>query len=175
MPSFELLKRRMGDRIRIVCWADCGGMGVELFALEMMATRVKEHLGVSVEIVPYAFCDTSKPAQKFAALNHKPRHIITDMMERDFEAGTSHCHTCDADHDIPPSGVDLYVCCFPCGPWSTRGKQLRFDDADGDKCGQALKSIKYMKPCLFALTKTSTDSDLQHIVRAMIRSWVASI
>ena len=90
MPSFELLKRRMGDRIRIVCWADCAGMGVELFALEIMATRVKEHLGVSVEIVPYAFCDKSEPAQKFAALNHMPRHIITDMMERDFEAGTSH-------------------------------------------------------------------------------------
>ena len=131
---------------------------------------------MSIEIMPYAFCDSSAPAQKFATLNHKPRHIITDMMDRDFEVGTFSCHTCGADHELPSNGVDLYVCGFPCGPWSARGKQLRFGDADGDKCWQALRSIKYMKPCLFALENVmrldskaegNDETDLDKIVRAM--------
>jgi len=167
---------RMGSHIRIVCWADCGGMGAELIALEGLAARLEEHLTMSLEIVPYAFCDSSVPAQKFAALNHRPRHIINDMMQRDFEAGTFRCQTCGVDHDLPSRGVDLYVCGFPCGPWSARGKQLRFGDADGDKCWQAIKSIKHMTPCLFALENVirldsksdgSTETDLDQIVRAM--------
>ena len=91
-PHFEKLKQRMGDRIHIVCWSDCGGLGSELFALGVLATSIEEHLGVSIEITPYAFCDSSAPARQFAALNHKPRHIITDMMDRDFEARTCSCH-----------------------------------------------------------------------------------
>lgn len=175
-PSFEALKMRMGSRIRIVCWADCGGLGAELIALEGLAARLEEHLKMALEIVPYAFCDSSVPAQKFATLNHKPRHIINDMMQRDFEARTFRCQTCGVDHDVPSRGVDLYVCGFPCGPWSARGKQLRFGDADGDKCWQAISSIKNMTPCLFALENVirldsksdgNTETDLDQIVRAM--------
>ena len=176
MPSFEALKTRMGSHIRVMCWSDCGGLGVELVAFKFLAARLEQLLHMTLEIVPYAFCDSSAPAQKFATLNHKPRHIINDMMERDFEAGTFHCQSCGIEHDLPSSGVDLYVCGFPCGPWSARGKQLRFGDADGDKCWQALKSIKYMKPCLFALENViridskaegNTETDLDKIVRAM--------
>ena len=46
MPSFEALKLRMGNRIRIVCWADCGGLGVELIALDRLAARLGELLHV---------------------------------------------------------------------------------------------------------------------------------
>ena len=60
-PSFEALKMRMGSRIRIVCWADCSGLGVELIALEGLAARLEEHLKMSLEIVQYAFCDSSVP------------------------------------------------------------------------------------------------------------------
>ena len=131
---------------------------------------------ISVEIVPFVFCDSSAPSQKFATLNHKPRHIVNDMMQRDFEAGTFRCQCCGVDHDLPSTGVDLCVCGPPCGPWSARVKQLRFGDADGDKCWQALRSIKYMKPCLFALgnvmrldskSEGDTETDLDTIVRAM--------
>ena len=176
MPSFEALKTRMGSHIRVMCWSDCGGLGVELVAFKLLAARLEELLHMSIEIVPYAFCDSSAPAQKFATLNHKPRHIINDIMQRDFEAGTFRCQSCGVNHELPSSGVDLYVCGSPCGPWSARGKQLRFGDADGDKCWQALKSIKYMKPCLFALENViridskaegNTETDLDKIVRAM--------
>ena len=176
MPRFQALKIRMGSRFRLVCWSDCGGLGVELIAIKLLAARLEELLQMSMEIRPYAFCDSSAPAQKFATLNHKPRHIINDMMQRDFEAGTFRCQSCGVNHDLPSSGVDLYVCGFPCGPWSARGKQLRFGDHDGDLCWQALRSIKYMKPCLFALENVmrldskaegNTETDLDKIVRAM--------
>ena len=176
MPRFQALKIRMGSRFRLVCWSDCGGLGVELIAIKLLAARLEELLQMSMEIRPYAFCDSSAPAQKFATLNHKPGHIINDIMERDFEAGTFRCQSCGVNHDLPSSGIDLYVCGFPCGPWSARGKQLRFGDADGDKCWQALKSIKYMKPCLFALENVmrldskaegNDETDLDKIVRAM--------
>ena len=84
-------------------------MGGELIALNMLAARLKEHLSVPVEIVPYAYCDKHAAGQEFAALNHKPRHVMNDIMERDFNAGTSHCSTCGADHDSSPNGVDLNV------------------------------------------------------------------
>ena len=176
MPSFEALKLRTGGRIRVVCLADCGGLGVELIALARLAARLEELLQISVEIVPFAFCDSSAPSHKFATLNHKPRHIVNDMMLREVEAGMFRRQSCGVDHDLPSTGVDLYVSGSPYGPWGARGKQLRFGEADGDKRCQALKSITYMKPCLFALenvirldTKSegSTQTDLQQIVRAM--------
>ena len=75
---------------------------------------------MSVEIAPFAFCDSSAPSHKLATLNHKPRHIVNDMMQRDFEAGTFRCQSCGVDHDLPSTGVDIYVC-GP--PFAGRGVQ----------------------------------------------------
>ena len=72
----------------------------------------------------------------------------------------------------------MYVCCFPCGPWSRKGKRLGFCDDAGTVVWQALKTIAALRPGLLfmenvaAIDSTSSspgmsESDLDHICRRM--------
>ena len=68
-------------------------------------------------------------------------------------------------------GVDLYECCFPCGPWSPLGSGLGLKDKDGDLCFQAVNSIKYMQPVFYfmenvvSLGEGEAERDLSAIVK----------
>ena len=141
MSDFMQLRERLGCKIKMVVWSDCGGMSTELLALNSLKRTLTEKLSVELELVLYAFCDSSKPSQQFATM-HNPKHVADDMMSRDFNAGTFVCNSCNITHELPKGGVDLYVCCFPCGPWSSRGKQFGFYDESGDICWQSIKTIK---------------------------------
>ena len=171
LPGLGKLKHRFGRELNITLWSDCGGMQVEMFALHEIAQAMKQQFDLSITLKDFCYCDSDPHAIKFAERNHNPLHIADDIMKRDFHGGTFDCEACGESHALPQTGVDVYVCCFPCGPWSA--------DADGQICWQALKTIQYMKPCVFAMENVlrldehvssehvATQTDLQHIVDAM--------
>ena len=147
---FQDATTKIGKNAVINVWADCCGMVTEMHAgNELM--RALERFGVEWALKPYFICDTCKACRKFAAKNYAPLHTSTNMYDRNFEDGTFDCSTCGFEHDIPTTGIDFYMCGFPCGPWSMRGLQRGFEDADGDLGFQAIKTIKLMKPCFFGL------------------------
>ena len=82
---------------------------------------------------------------QFAKGHHQPLHVSNDIFDRDFDAGTFRCVACGADHQFPPK-MDIYVCCFPCGPWSLQGARLGFNDRDGAIVWQAAKTINVLMP-----------------------------
>ena len=85
---------------------------------------------------------------EFAKANHQPLHMSDGIFARDFDAGTFRCIACGADHQFPPK-TDVYVCCFPCGPWSMKGARLGFSDRDGTIVWQAAKTINKLMPSVW--------------------------
>ena len=128
-------------------WCDCGGMGTEALALKDIAAEVA-NLGLNFDVSVYMFCDQLEAAQTFARRNLKPKHMADDIKSRDFDLGTFECKLCDASHIMPTSGIDLYVCCFPCSPWSCRGTRLGFKHNDGNLIFYSIQTIKHVKPVL---------------------------
>ncbi len=145
------LQAKFGDALQMSVWSDCGGMCSELFALKEIAATLDTDSNFRLNIVPYVYCDCNPQARHFAELNHNPVHVADNINNRDFEAGTFYCVKCGDNHPMPKAGVDLYVCCFPCGPWSARGTQIGFSHKDGDVCFQSIKTIKHVRPCTFLM------------------------
>ena len=50
---------------------------------------------------------------------------------------------------MPRNGLDIYGCCCPCAPWSSKGGQLGLQDERSGLFFQAVDSIKYMQPCFY--------------------------
>ena len=111
------VRERLGSKVQIVSWSDCGGMAVETIAMKQLIQAIGKRLEMTVTLKHYGYCDKSNDAQEFVRLNHSPLHITKDMMTlRNFETGTFTRASCGIDHELPTNGVDLYVRCFPCGP-----------------------------------------------------------
>ena len=148
----QLPAKFAGGKLRIQVWSDCGGMGTELFALKEIREMLKTENGFELIVCPYAYCDCDKQALAFAELNHTYCHVADNIRDRDFDkVATYNCLKCHKCHFMPTGGIDLYVCCFPCGPWSARGNGCGFEHHDGDICWTALKTIKRMRPCAFLM------------------------
>ena len=112
----------MGGQVTINLWCDFAGMGTEAFA----AQRIKESLTSSGLVGNFTFrvylaCDNDSHSRDFIEVNHSPAHMACDVDERDFGTGTL-CTTAGDTLQMPRGGVDIYVACFPCGPFSPRGK-----------------------------------------------------
>ena len=134
--------------VQLSVWSDCGGMGTELIALTHLADSVLGRTQQKLTINNFCFCDKSSRCIEFARANHQPMHISNDIFERDFDKGTFRCLSCGGDgedHPFPPK-MDIYVCCFPCGPWSMKGTRLGFSDRDGTIVRQAAKTINKLMP-----------------------------
>ena len=77
---------------------------------------------------------------------------------------------------MPTARIGIYVCCFPCNPWSIRGKRLGFKAGDGSVIWESIKTIKHLNPALIFMenvlniqkthSDTSGDSDEPHITQA---------
>ena len=138
-----LLRQLPTQALTLNIWSDCAGMGVEKLALADLAHEF-HRIGLDVSSVHYMFCDNDKASLKFGEANHDPKHMSEDIHNRDFEANTIECIKCEeACHSMPNAGIDIYVNCFPCGPWSARGKRLGFNDAAGRVVFQAIKTINH--------------------------------
>ena len=163
----EVLGDRLGDLMSntltsgttLNVWSDCGGMGTEMFALADITAAIQAKYGVLMQLNLHCFCDSEKHCRDMAVANHAPTHVSDDINNRDFDDGTFECSLCADTHAMPTQGLDIYVCCFPCGPWSKSGKRLGFNDADGQLCWQAIASIKYMKPNLYVMENVVAIGD----------------
>ena len=104
------VKARLGSKVQIVSWSDCGGMAVEMVAMKQLIQAIETRLGMTITLNHYGYCDKSKEAETFVMLNHPPLHVTNDMMNlRTFETGMFTCATCGVEHELPTNGVDLYV------------------------------------------------------------------
>ena len=140
-------------------WSDCGGMSTEMFALDDITAAIGARYGVLMQSKLYCFCDNQRPCREMAFANHAPTHVSDDINSRNFDDGTFECSLCETTHLMPRVGLDIYVCCFPCGPWSKSGKRLGFDDADGSLCWQAIASIKHMQPNIYVMENVVAIGD----------------
>ena len=140
-------------------WSDCGGLSSEMFALGDIVSAIEKHYGVLMGVKLYCFCDTDPHCRDMAVANHGPVHVSDDINNRNFDDGTFECSKCCATHMMPTAGLDAYVCCFPCGPWSKSGKRLGFDDDDGNLCWQAIASIKHMQPNIYVMENVVAIGD----------------
>ena len=131
--------------VQLSVWSDCGGMGTELTALTHLVDSVLRLTQQKLSVSNFCFCDKKPQCMQFAKANHQPLHVSNDIFDRDFDAGTFRCVACDADHQFPEK-IDIYVCCFPCGPWSLQGTRLGFSDRDGAIVWQASKTINKLMP-----------------------------
>ena len=169
MEFMMMIKNRLGAELNVNLWSDCGGMTLEAIGLKKLATTLFKVTGVQMIVVPFIFCDKCPTARQFEMQNHDAKHISDDMAFRDFEKGTFLCSKCDDEHPMPKAGIDIYVCCFPCGPWSARGKGCGLDDKNGGVVWMAIKTIKFCMPAAWMMENVMRidqvqKSDLQKIV-----------
>ena len=130
-------------------WADCAGTVSEVVAADKIADAIMRRLGKKITINLYAACDNNKACEKMAREDRLAKHFSRDIFDRDFAAGTFHCEVCERDELMPTDGVDIYVCCFPCSPWSALGKRLGFNQKASAVIWQAILTIRHMNPCFF--------------------------
>ena len=170
------LKAKMGDAGKLVTWNDCAGKCTEVYASKELSDELMENLGIGIEFKLYGGSDSSRHCRDFVACNYVPKHFSDDIFKRDFDAGTFECTVCEKTCILPRAGVDLYSACFPCGPWSRRGKRLGLADRHADVCWQVIKSIKHMMPVMFIMENvmeiSNSSADRLEADLAVIRQFM---
>ena len=111
----------MTTHARLRVGSDCAGMGTECFALRA--------LGIDYE---HVFCsEMDEHAVRFLRHNHKCPKYYHDMTDRDVQ-------------EVP--ACDLYVCSFPCQPWSVLNLKKCTGDARRAVVDYALEYIETHQP-----------------------------
>lgn len=105
---------------------DCSGIEAPLYALRGIGKKI-DHV-FSSEIDPHA--------RQSLLANHKPRHMYEDLTQR--------------NHAQTPR-VDLYVCGFPCQPFSVYGHQKGMNDIRANVFLHCYEYIRLKHPKIFVL------------------------
>lgn len=149
-PEFGKMKAAFGDRaVALKMWCDCCGFATEMESWLEIERVLSEKLDLKVKIEIFCACDKEKHVLKFVGENFNPRHTSGDMKHRNFTNGTFHDNKSNIAVDLPREGIDIYVCCFPCTPWSARGRRGGFDDPESWLCQQMFDTIAFLKPSVF--------------------------
>ena len=146
---------KMGRNGTINLWCDFAGTASEAFA----ARHIEEVLTANgifqdIQFRVYLACDNDTSCREFIKVNHQPRFTANDAMARDF--GTGILKTETGDITMPRGGIDIYVACFPCGPFSSRGKRLGLCDKNGMYYARAIDTIAHMKPATYVMENVCT-------------------
>ena len=105
---------------------DCSGMDAPIQALLNLGVPFKHEFS----------CDIDPFCRQTIAANYSPRILYTDITTRSID-------------DIPD--IDLYVCGFPCQPFSRAGKQQGPNDARGTIVEHCIRVIAAKRPTCFIL------------------------
>ena len=100
---------------------DCSGIEAPIMALKQLKIPFRHEFSSEID----KHCIESIKA------NYKPKKIFGDMKKRKLK-------------DIPD--IDLYVCGFPCQPFSMAGERKGTDDSRGTIFYECLKVIRNKKP-----------------------------
>ena len=147
-PQLLKLSERFGrSTLNISVWSDCCGQSTEMLSLEQIAEASAELHDLNFVFMMHAACDNNPVCKELTLRRHRPAHFSSDIYARDFETGEYECEVCADKHLMPVGSLDIYVCCFSCGPWSS----LRASRADpaAKQCWYTMESIRHMQPGLF--------------------------
>ena len=116
---------------------DCSGIEAPIQAL--LQLRIPFQHVFSCEKDPYAV--------KSIKANYNPDKIYTDITKR--------------KHALLPD-IDIYVCGFPCQPFSLMGKQMGTEDSRSNIMYQCIKVIQKKLPKIFILENVKNFKHIQN-------------
>ena len=154
----EIKEALEGREITLNIWSDCGGLDTEMFSLRRVASKVRELSGVNFKAKLFCACEEKMELRSFVATNHAPKHMSANMLDRDWVNKTFKCVWREDRVRMPEQGIDIYVCGFPCGPWTSHGLRKGFDDPASKCFWAAIKTIKILQPAIYVLENVFTLS-----------------
>ena len=149
-PRLLKLSERFGrSTLNISVWSDCCGQCTEMLSLEQIAEAAAELHGLNFAFMMHAACDNDPVCKKLTLRTQKPAHFSSNIYARDFEKGEYECELCADKHPLPVGSLDIYVCCFSCGPWNGRGWRQAAADPAAKQCWYTMENIRHMQPGFF--------------------------
>lgn len=103
---------------------DCSGIEAPIQALEQLGIQYKHVFS----------CDNNKHVIESIKANYNPETVYTDIYNRN-----------------NVEDIDLYVCGFPCQPFSSAGDRLGFEDSRGLIIHKCIELINKKRPKYFLL------------------------
>ena len=117
--------------------SDCSGIEAPIQALQQ--------LGIPFE---HSFCcEKDKYALQSIKANYTPKKIYTDITKR--------------KHALRPD-IDMYVCGFPCQPFSLMGNKMGTEDSRSNIMYQCIKVIQKKLPKIFILENVKNFKFIQN-------------
>ncbi len=180
--------RGPGSRLKVQVWSDCGGLAPEIYASRELGHAVATELGMDLDWRLYCHCDRDAKVRQFVQQNYHPTHSSDDITKRNFQEGRFWCSTCSQNHDLPTSGIDLYVGGYARSPWSRRGLRSDFDHPDMQAFYLGIETVRYMKPALWlygtaegvedrrgGAETSALDQVLEHIAKTIQPSYITQV
>jgi DNA (cytosine-5)-methyltransferase 1 len=102
---------------------DCSGIEAPIQALQQLGIPFRHEFS----------CEKDKHCRDSIKANYNPRYLYDDMTTRDVRS-------------LPP--IDIYICGFPCQPFSLAGKRKGIHDEQGrgELFGYCLEVITHLRP-----------------------------
>ena len=124
---------RLSGRKRVTVGCDCCGLGSVWIALLALFA------GTTGPLLELTFVsDSSQAVRRYVREQYFPRHIYTDVRERD-------------NSDIGTPRVEIYAAGFPCQPFSTAGSKKGFEDKRSNVFFACVDYIREKRPDIFLL------------------------
>ena len=124
---------------------DCTGTGTSDMGVKVLAMKNN----FKVECV--FMCDVTKPCQQWLKSLNFGGTIFIDMATRFFDKKKQAIHGVDINGVMVgigtiDKGLDLYVCGFPCTPFTPNGLRPGFDDGASKPFWSCLKTVVALTP-----------------------------